>query len=108
MMGPNGLVSSEDGEWFYVGGWSYMALVRISRGKLPVEVELIPVGFNVDNVRWGKTAALSRQDISDVVLVIAIVTHQPRGSRRLTPKILRWNNLLISMGATFLRWELWL
>ena len=30
-----------------------MALVRISRGKLPVEVELIPVGFNVDNVRWG-------------------------------------------------------
>mgnify|MGYP001161218907 FL=1 len=53
MMGPNGLVSSEDGEWFYVGGWSDMALVRISRGKLPVEVDLIPVGFNVDNVRWG-------------------------------------------------------
>ena len=53
MMGPNGLVSSEDGEWFYVGGWSDRALVRISRGKTPVDVEIIPVGFNVDNVRWG-------------------------------------------------------
>ena len=53
MMGPNGLVSSDDGAWFYVGGWSDRALVRISRGKIPAEVEIIPVGFNVDNVRWG-------------------------------------------------------
>ncbi|MDD9889604.1 MAG: hypothetical protein OXU30_04595, partial [Gammaproteobacteria bacterium] len=53
MPGPNGLVSSADGEWYYVGGWSDRALVRVSRGKSPVEVNLIPVGFNVDNVRWG-------------------------------------------------------
>ena len=53
MFGPNGLVSSEDGNWFYVGGWSDRSLVRISRGTNPVQVDLIPVGFNVDNVRWG-------------------------------------------------------
>ena len=53
MMGPNGLVSSEDGNWFYVGGWSDRALVRVSRGSVPPKVEVIPVGFNVDNVRWG-------------------------------------------------------
>lgn len=53
MLGPNGLVSSSDGEWFYVGGWSDQSLVRVSRGKTPVQVDLIPVGFNVDNVRWG-------------------------------------------------------
>ena len=58
MMGPNGLVSSEDGEWFYVGGWSDRALIRVSRGKMPVQVEIIPVGFNVDNVRWGTDGRL--------------------------------------------------
>ena len=53
MRGPNGLVSSDDGRWFYVGGWSDRALVRVSRGQTPVQVDPIPVGFNVDNVRWG-------------------------------------------------------
>ncbi|MXY18108.1 MAG: hypothetical protein F4Y57_14250, partial [Acidobacteria bacterium] len=31
MPGPNGLVSSDDGQWFYIGGWSDRALVRLSR-----------------------------------------------------------------------------
>lgn len=53
MPGPNGLVSSDDGQWFYIGGWSDRALVRLSRGRSPVRVDRIPVGFNVDNVRWG-------------------------------------------------------
>ena len=53
MPGPNGLVSSDDGQWFYIGGWSDRALVRLSRGQSPVRVDPIPVGFNVDNVRWG-------------------------------------------------------
>ena len=53
MRGPNGLVSSDDGRWFYIGGWSDRALVRLSRGQTPVRVDPIPVGFNVDNVRWG-------------------------------------------------------
>ena len=53
MPGPNGLVSSADGEWFYIGGWSDQALVRLSRGKVPIQIDTAPVGFNVDNVRWG-------------------------------------------------------
>ena len=53
MAGPNGLVSSPDGQWFYVGGWSDQALVRVSRRKTPVQIDAAPVGFNVDNVRWG-------------------------------------------------------
>jgi hypothetical protein len=53
MLGPNGLVSSAGGDWFYVGGWSDRALIRISRGKTPVQIDHIQVGFNVDNVRWG-------------------------------------------------------
>ena len=53
MPGPNGLVSSADGQWFYIGGWSDQALVRLSRGKTPIQIDAAPVGFNVDNVRWG-------------------------------------------------------
>jgi hypothetical protein len=52
MRGPNGLVSSADGRWFFVGGWSDRAVVRLSRGRDPVQVDTIPVGFSVDNVRW--------------------------------------------------------
>jgi len=53
MAGPNGLVSSPDGRWFYIGGWSDQALVRLSRGQTPIRIDAAPVGFNVDNVRWG-------------------------------------------------------
>ena len=53
MRGPNGLVSSQDGRWYYIGGWSDRALVRLSRGQSPPRLDPIPVGFNVDNVRWG-------------------------------------------------------
>ena len=52
MPGPNGLVSSTDGEWLYVGGWSDQALVRVSRGASTVQIDAAPVGFNVDNLRW--------------------------------------------------------
>lgn len=58
MPGPNGLVSSADGQWFYIGGWSDQALVRLSRNQLPIEVEVIPVSFNVDNVRWGNDGTI--------------------------------------------------
>ena len=27
--------------------------MRLSRGRTPIQIEAIPVGFNVDNVRWG-------------------------------------------------------
>ncbi len=52
MRGPNGLVSSIDGQWLYIGGWSDQALVRLSRGKTPIQLDSVDVGFNVDNVRW--------------------------------------------------------
>jgi hypothetical protein len=58
MPGPNGLVSSADGQWFYIGGWSDQALVRLSRGRTPIEIDTVPVGFNVDNVRWGTDGAI--------------------------------------------------
>ncbi len=53
MRSPNGLVSSDDGRWFYIGGTSDQALVRLSRGVSPVQVDTIGIGFPVDNLRWG-------------------------------------------------------
>ncbi len=52
-IGPNGLEISPDGEWFYVGGYGRQALIRLSRGRTPVEQHPIDVGFHIDNVRWG-------------------------------------------------------
>ena len=56
--GPNGLVSSPDGAWFYIGGWGTNSLVRLSRGRTPVEVDTVEVGFHIDNVRWAPDGSL--------------------------------------------------
>lgn len=58
MSGPNGLVSSADGRWLYVGGWGEEAVVRLSRGREPVQRESVDVGFHVDNVRWAPDGSL--------------------------------------------------
>lgn len=58
MGGPNGLVSSADGQWLYIGGWSDEAVVRLSRGKTPAQLDVINVGFNVDNMRWASDGNL--------------------------------------------------
>lgn len=58
MSGPNGIVSSEDGRWLYVGGWGEEALVRISRGRDPVERAQVGVGYHIDNVRWAPDGSL--------------------------------------------------
>ncbi|MFT7470569.1 MAG: hypothetical protein ACI8XU_000459 [Kiritimatiellia bacterium] len=58
MPGPNGLVVSPDGRWFYIGGWAEKSLVRLSRGQTPVIRESVEVGFHVDNVRWTADGSL--------------------------------------------------
>ena len=57
-IGPNGLEISRDGQWFYVGGYGAMSLIRLSRGRLPVVKEGVEVGFHIDNVRWGANEML--------------------------------------------------
>ena len=56
--GPNGLVASPDGRWFYIGGWGTKALIRLSRGQTPIQRNNIPVGFHIDNVRVAPDGAL--------------------------------------------------
>jgi len=58
MPGPNGLVVSDDGDWFYIGGWAEKALVRLSRNQSPVTREVVELGFHVDNVRWTADGSL--------------------------------------------------
>ncbi|MBL4821118.1 MAG: hypothetical protein JKY98_09055 [Gammaproteobacteria bacterium] len=58
MAGPNGIVSSPDGRWFYIGGWSSDSLVRLSRGREPVQRAMVHVGFHIDNVRWAPDGSL--------------------------------------------------
>lgn len=58
MPGPNGLVLSDDGRWFYIGGWVEESVIRLSRGQSPVVRESVAVGFHVDNVRWAENGSL--------------------------------------------------
>lgn len=58
LAGPNGIVASPDGRWLYIGGWGTESLVRLSRGVDPVQTAAAPVGFHIDNVRWGEDGSL--------------------------------------------------
>ena len=56
--GPNGVVSSPDGRWLYVGGWGTRSLIRVSRGQASVQSDSVEVGFHIDNVRWAPDGSL--------------------------------------------------
>lgn len=56
--GPNGVEASPDGQWLFIGGWGTQSLIRISRGRIPVEVDSVDVGFHVDNVRFAPDGSL--------------------------------------------------
>ena len=56
--GPNGIVASPDGRWFYIGGWGTKSLIRLSRGQTPVQKDVVDVGFHIDNVRWAPDGSL--------------------------------------------------
>lgn len=56
--GPNGVEASTDGQWLFIGGWGTQSLIRISRGRTPVEVDAADVGFHIDNVRFAPDGSL--------------------------------------------------
>ena len=56
--GPNGVVSSPDGRWLYVGGWGTRSLIRVSRGQASMQSDSVEVGFHIDNVRWAPDGSL--------------------------------------------------
>lgn len=49
---PNGLEVSKDGRWLYIAGWAEEKLTRVSRGRTPVQRDVIALGFRPDNVRF--------------------------------------------------------
>jgi len=56
--GANGIEISKDGKWFYMAGWGSQTFIRISRGLTPVKRDEVPVGFHLDNLRWGPSGML--------------------------------------------------
>jgi hypothetical protein len=56
--GANGLEISEDGMWFYVAAWGSQSFFRLSRGQTPVKREEVPLGFRVDNIRFGRDGSI--------------------------------------------------
>ena len=58
MSAPNGILVSDDGQWYYIGGWGTSSVVRLSRGREPVEKSEVDVGFQVDNLRWAPDGSI--------------------------------------------------
>lgn len=56
--GPNGIEASPDGEWLYVNLWSAGQVMKLSRGRTPVEKETVDLGFFPDNIRWQTDGSL--------------------------------------------------
>ena len=56
--GPNGIEASPDGEWLYVNLWSGGQVMRMSRGRTPVEKQVVDLGFFPDNIRWQADGSL--------------------------------------------------
>jgi aldose sugar dehydrogenase len=56
--GANGIEISEDGRTIYVAAWGSQSFFRLSRGQTPVAREEIPLGFQVDNIRWAADGAI--------------------------------------------------
>lgn len=50
--GPNGIEASADGEWLYVNLWAGRQVLRLSRGRDPVETQTAELAFHPDNIRW--------------------------------------------------------
>lgn len=48
--GPNGIEASLDGEWLYVNLWSAGQVLRLSRGRDPVDAKTVELGFFPDNI----------------------------------------------------------
>ena len=56
--GPNGIEASPDGEWLYVNLWSAGQVLRLSRGREPLEMQTVDLGFFPDNIRWQEDGSL--------------------------------------------------
>ncbi len=50
--GPNGIEAAADGEWLYVNLWAGRQVLRLSRGRDPVETQVAELSFHPDNIRW--------------------------------------------------------
>lgn len=50
--GPNGVEVSADGAVLYVNLWPVRKIMRLSRGRLPVQRDEVDVPFHPDNIRW--------------------------------------------------------
>jgi hypothetical protein len=48
---PNGLEISSDGRWLYVAGFAEAKVTRLSRGRTPVQKEVVALAFRPDNLR---------------------------------------------------------
>jgi hypothetical protein len=55
---PNGLEISKDGRTLYIAGWAEEKVTRVSRGRTPVQSDVIALGFRPDNIRFSADSSV--------------------------------------------------
>jgi hypothetical protein len=58
MSGANGIEVDADGKYLFVGAWGSKELIRLSRGRDPVERKAVSTGVLTDNSAWSKEGRL--------------------------------------------------
>jgi hypothetical protein len=56
--GPNGIEASKDGNWLYINLWPVKRVMRLSRGRTPVQKDVVDLPFHPDNIRWQADGSL--------------------------------------------------
>jgi len=56
--GANGIEISPDGRTLYVAAWGSQSFYRLPRGDKDPKREEVPLGFQVDNIRWAADGSL--------------------------------------------------
>jgi hypothetical protein len=54
LSGPNGVITSTDGEFIFVAVWSGKAVARIDRSGAEPKIDKVETGFLTDNLRWSR------------------------------------------------------
>jgi hypothetical protein len=66
---PNGVDVSGDGEWIYIDAWSPKRVIKVSRGRTPVERTEIDVPLLPDNIKLTPRGLLVTGQTSDAATV---------------------------------------
>jgi hypothetical protein len=86
----NGVATSPDGEWVFVGGWGARCIKKVRRGVTDPEIFTVPAPIMVDNLTWTRDGKLLAAGAYDTTMEAFIEAHFAGNPRLALPtKVIR-------------------